>query len=368
MGKYPFKNVYFTGIVRDKLGRKMSKSLGNSPDPIALIDKFGADGVRMGMMLSAPAGNDILFDEALCEQGRNFNNKIWNAFRLVKGWETADIEQPVSSKIAVAWFEAKLKKVNEELDDLFSKYRISEALMAVYRLFWDEFSSWYLEMIKPAYMQPIDRTTFDATLRFFEQLLELLHPFMPFITEELWQHLYDRKDGESIMVKVVSIAPSTEEENRLVEDIEKVKQLVSGIRAVRNQKNIAQKEALTLQVIGENHLSEYDEVVKKMANVSAIDIIAEKSADASSFMIGTFEYAVPLGNLIDVEAELKKLEAQLSHLEGFLAGIMKKLSNERFVANAPEAVVAMERKKQHDSEEKIAAIKENIAELKKKQS
>ena len=368
MGKYPFKNVYFTGIVRDKLGRKMSKSLGNSPDPIALIDKFGADGVRMGMMLSAPAGNDILFDEALCEQGRNFNNKIWNAFRLVKGWETADIEQPVSSKIAVAWFEAKLKKVNEELDDLFSKYRISEALMAVYRLFWDEFSSWYLEMIKPAYMQPIDRTTFDATLRFFEKLLELLHPFMPFITEELWQHLYDRKDGESIMVKVVSIAPSTEEENRLVEDIEKVKQLVSGIRAVRNQKNIAQKEALTLQVIGENHLSEYDEVVKKMANVSAIDIIAEKTADASSFMIGTFEYAVPLGNLIDVEAELKKLEAQLAHLEGFLAGIMKKLSNERFVANAPEAVVAMERKKQHDSEEKIAAIKENIAELKKKQS
>jgi len=368
MGKYPFKNVYFTGIVRDKLGRKMSKSLGNSPDPIALIDKFGADGVRMGMMLSAPAGNDILFDEALCEQGRNFNNKIWNAFRLVKGWETADIEQPVSSKIAVAWFEAKLKKVNEELDDLFSKYRISEALMAVYRLFWDEFSSWYLEMIKPAYMQPIDRTTFDATLRFFEQLLELLHPFMPFITEELWQHLYDRKDGESIMVKVVSIAPSTEEENRLVDDIEKVKQLVSGIRAVRNQKNIAQKEALTLQVIGENHLSEYDEVVKKMANVSAIDIIAEKTADASSFMIGTFEYAVPLGNLIDVEAELKKLEAQLTHLEGFLAGIMKKLSNERFVANAPEAVVAMERKKQHDSEEKIAAIKENIAELKKKQS
>ena len=368
MGKYPFKNVYFTGIVRDKLGRKMSKSLGNSPDPIALIDKFGADGVRMGMMLSAPAGNDILFDEALCEQGRNFNNKIWNAFRLVKGWETADIEQPVSSKIAVAWFEAKLKKVNEELDDLFSKYRISEALMAVYRLFWDEFSSWYLEMIKPAYMQPIDRTTFDATLRFFEQLLELLHPFMPFITEELWQHLYDRKDGESIMVKVVSIAPSTEEENRLVEDIEKVKQLVSGIRAVRNQKNIAQKEALTLQVVGENHLSQYDEVVKKMANVSAIDIIAEKSADASSFMIGTFEYAVPLGNLIDVEAELKKLEAQLAHLEGFLAGIMKKLSNERFVANAPEAVVAMERKKQHDSEEKIAAIKENIAELKKKQS
>ncbi|MBP5278395.1 MAG: valine--tRNA ligase [Prevotella sp.] len=363
MGKYPFKNVYFTGIVRDKLGRKMSKSLGNSPDPIALIDKFGADGVRMGMMLSAPAGNDILFDEALCEQGRNFNNKIWNAFRLVKGWETADIEQPVSNKIAVAWFEAKLKKVNEELDDLFSKYRISEALMAVYRLFWDEFSSWYLEMIKPAYLNPIDRATYDATLLFFEKLLELLHPFMPFITEELWQHLYDRKEGESIMVKVCTIAPSEEKDNVLVNDIEQVKQLVSGIRAVRNQKNIAQKEALTLQVVGENHLAAYDEVVMKMANVSAIDIVKDKSADASSFMIGTYEYAVPLGNLIDVEAELKKLEAQLTHLEGFLAGIMKKLSNERFVANAPEAVVAMERKKQHDSEEKIAAIKETIAEL-----
>ncbi len=366
MGKYPFKNVYFTGIVRDKLGRKMSKSLGNSPDPIALIEKFGADGVRMGMMLSAPAGNDILFDEALCEQGRNFNNKIWNAFRLVKGWETADLEQPVSSKIAVAWFEAKLKKVNEELDDLFSKYRISEALMAVYRLFWDEFSSWYLEMIKPAYLQPIDRITYDATLRFFEKLLEMLHPFMPFITEELWQHLYERKQGESIMVKVCEISAPKAEDERLVNDIELVKQIVSGIRAVRNQKNIAQKEALKLQIIGENHLTAYDEVVKKMANVSAMEIVADKSADTSSFMIGTFEYAVPLGDLIDVEAELKKLEAQLTHLEGFLAGIMKKLSNERFVANAPEAVVAMERKKQHDSEEKIAAIKETIAELKKR--
>ena len=368
LGKYPFKNVYFTGIVRDKLGRKMSKSLGNSPDPIALIDKFGADGVRMGMMLSAPAGNDILFDEALCEQGRNFNNKIWNAFRLVKGWETADIEQPVSNKIAVAWFEAKLKKVSEELDDLFSKYRISEALMAVYRLFWDEFSSWYLEMIKPAYLKPIDRTTFNATLHFFEQLLEMLHPFMPFITEELWQHLYDRRNGESIMVKVVTIDAPCEDDNRLIDDIEQVKQIVSGIRAVRNQKNIAQKETLTLQVIGENHLSEYDEVVRKMANVSAINIVSDKSSDASSFMIGTYEYAVPLGDLIDIEAELKKLEAQLAHLEGFLGGIMKKLSNERFVANAPEAVVAMERKKQHDSEEKIAALKETMAELRKKQS
>ncbi|MBR6945141.1 MAG: class I tRNA ligase family protein, partial [Prevotella sp.] len=263
-------------------------------------------------------------------------------------------------------FEAKLKKVNEELDDLFSKYRISEALMAVYRLFWDEFSSWYLEMIKPAYLQPIDRITYDATLHFFEKLLEMLHPFMPFITEELWQHLYERKQGESIMVKVCEISAPNAEDERLVNDIELVKLIVSGIRAVRNQKNIAQKEALKLQIIGENHLTAYDEVVKKMANVSAMNIVADKSADASSFMIGTFEYAVPLGDLIDVEAELKKLEAQLTHLEGFLAGIMKKLSNERFVANAPEAVVAMERKKQHDSEEKIAAIKETIAELKKR--
>jgi len=366
VGKMPFKNVYFTGIVRDKLGRKMSKSLGNSPDPIELIEKFGADGVRMGMMLSAPAGNDILFDEALCEQGRNFNNKIWNAFRLVKQWQTADIEQPQACKTAVSWFEAKLQEVNAELKDLFSKYRISEALMAVYRLFWDEFSSWYLEMVKPAYQQPIDQQTYDATLKFFEQLLEMLHPFMPFITEELWQHIYDRKEGESIMVKVLEIAAPTEEGQKLVADIELVKQITSGVRAVRNSKNIPQKDALDLQMVGKNNFEPYNDVIKKMANLKAITVVAEKAADASAFMVGTDEFAVPLGDMIDVAAEIEKQEAQLKHLEGFLTGVMKKLQNERFVANAPEAVVALERKKQSDSEEKIAALKESIAELKKK--
>ena len=366
VGKMPFKNVYFTGIVRDKLGRKMSKSLGNSPDPIELIEKFGADGVRMGMMLSAPAGNDILFDEALCEQGRNFNNKIWNAFRLVKQWQTADIEQPQACKTAVSWFEAKLQEVNAELKDLFSKYRISEALMAVYRLFWDEFSSWYLEMVKPAYQQPIDQQTYDATLKFFEQLLEMLHPFMPFITEELWQHIYDRKEGESIMVKVLEIAAPTEEGQKLVADIELVKQITSGVRALRNSKNIPQKDALDLQMVGKNNFEAYNDVIKKMANLKGITVVAEKAADASAFMVGTDEFAVPLGDMIDVAAEIEKQEAQLKHLEGFLTGVMKKLQNERFVANAPEAVVALERKKQSDSEEKIAALKESIAELKKK--
>ena len=368
MGKFPFKNVYFTGIVRDKLGRKMSKSLGNSPDPIDLIDKFGADGVRMGMMLSAPAGNDILFDEALCEQGRNFNNKIWNAFRLVKGWQVADIEQPEAGKIATAWFDAKLKAVGEEMQDLFSKYRISEALMAVYKLFWDEFSSWYLEMVKPAYIngeaQPIDRTTYEATLRFFDILLKMLHPFMPFITEELWQALYERNAGESIMRESLKLNKITAEDEKLLADIEQVKQIVSGIRMVRNQKNIAPKEALELQTVGQNHYETYNAVITKMANVSAINVVTEKDATASAFMIGTDEFAVPLGNMIDVDAEIEKMEAQLKHLEGFLQGVMKKLSNERFVANAPEAVVAMERKKQSDSEEKIAALRESIAALK----
>ena len=368
IGDMPFKNVYFTGIVRDKLGRKMSKSLGNSPDPIELIEKFGADGVRMGMMLSAPAGNDILFDEALCEQGRNFNNKIWNAFRLVKGWKVADIEQSEAGKIATAWFEAKLKQTNAEVDDLFKKYRISEALMAVYKLFWDEFSSWYLEMVKPAYIngepQPIDKQTFDKTLEFFEILLKMLHPFMPFITEELWQYLYDRKDGESIMRDKLELAAPSEADNKLANDIELVKQIVSSVRMVRNQKNIAPKERLELQVVGQNNYAAFNAVIAKMANLSAINVVAEKDATASAFMVGTDEFAVPLGNMIDIDAEIEKQEAQLKHLEGFLQGVMKKLSNERFVANAPEAVVAMERKKQSDSEEKIAALRESIAALK----
>ena len=365
-GKMPFKHVYFTGIVRDKLGRKMSKSLGNSPDPIDLIDKFGADGVRMGMMLSAPAGNDILFDESLCEQGRNFNNKIWNAFRLVKGWETADIAQPKSAEIAVKWFDAKLKEVNEEMEKQFKEYRISEALMTVYKLFWDEFSSWYLEMVKPAYGQPIDKQSYEATLKFFDALLKMLHPFMPFITEELWQHIYDRKDGESIMREKLEIPAPTAEEKKLAADIENVKQIIAGVRTVRNQKNIAQKEQLTLQVVGKNDFEAYNDVTLKMANLDKIEVIAEKSADASSFMVGTDEFAVPLGDLIDVAAEIEKAEAQLKHLEGFLMGVRKKLSNENFVAHAPEKVVDLERKKESDSVEKIAALKATIEELRKK--
>ena len=364
MKDVPFRNVYFTGIVRDKLGRKMSKSLGNSPDPIGLIEKYGADGVRMGMMLSAPAGNDILFDESLCEQGRNFNNKIWNAFRLVKGWQVADGEQPEACAIAAKWFEAKLKQTNAEVDDLFSKYRLSEALMAVYKLFWDEFSSWYLEMVKPAYGSPIDTKTYEQTLAFFETLLKMLHPFMPFITEELWQHIYDRKDGESIMRAQLDLAATTADDDALAAAIENVKLIVSGVRTVRNQKNIPNKDALTLQVVGKNDFEAYTSVITKMANLSAINVVAEKDPTASAFMVGTDEFAVPLGDLIDVAAEIEKQEAQLKHLEGFLAGVKKKLANEKFVAHAPEAVVAMERKKQSDSEEKIAALKESLAALK----
>ena len=364
MKDVPFRNVYFTGIVRDKLGRKMSKSLGNSPDPIGLIEKYGADGVRMGMMLSAPAGNDILFDESLCEQGRNFNNKIWNAFRLVKGWQVADGEQPEACAIAAKWFEAKLKQTNAEVDDLFSKYRLSEALMAVYKLFWDEFSSWYLEMVKPAYGSPIDTKTYEQTLAFFETLLKMLHPFMPFITEELWQHIYDRKDGESIMRAQLDLATPSADDDALAAAIENVKLIVSGVRTVRNQKNIPNKDALTLQVVGKNDFEAYTSVITKMANLSAINVVAEKDPTASAFMVGTDEFAVPLGDLIDVAAEIEKQEAQLKHLEGFLAGVKKKLANEKFVAHAPEAVVAMERKKQSDSEEKIAALKESLAALK----
>ena len=372
MGKYPFKNVYFTGIVRDKLGRKMSKSLGNSPDPIELIDKYGADGVRMGMMLSAPAGNDILFDETLCEQGRNFNNKIWNAFRLVKGWQVAD--SPVcccttaTNKTAVSWMDAKLRQAGAELKDHFSKYRINDALMTVYKLFWDEFSQWYLEMVKPAYVdgqqQPIDRETYDATLRFFETLLKMLHPFMPFITEELWQALYDRKPGESIMCSLLELGDLTSEDKQLIDDIEMVKQVVGGVRTVRSQKNIAPKERLKLQAVGQNRFEPYNDIIMKMAGLSAIDVVEQKDATASAFMVGTDELAVPLGDLIDVKAEIEKMEAQLKHLEGFLAGVQKKLSNERFVANAPEAVVALERKKQSDAEEKIAALRDSIKALK----
>ena len=363
MGDMPFKNVYFTGIVRDKLGRKMSKSLGNSPDPLELIDRFGADGVRMGMMLSAPAGNDILFDDALCEQGRNFNNKIWNAFRLVKGWEVADIEQPEYAKLATEWFEAMLAKTAAEVNDLFGKYRLSEALMAVYKLFWDEFSSWYLEMVKPAYGQPIDKMTYEKTLNFFDTLLKLLHPFMPFITEELWQHIYDRKEGESIMVQVLQVSETYNED--IITRFEAVKEVIGGIRTIRLQKNIAQKEALSLEVIGENPVEAFNAVISKLCNLSAIQTVTTKADGAAAFMVGTTEYAVPLGNLINVEEELKKLEADLKYQEGFLQSVLKKLSNEKFVSKAPANVIEMEHKKQADAETKIAALKESIAALKK---
>ena len=363
MGDMPFRNVYFTGIVRDKIGRKMSKSLGNSPDPLELIEQFGADGVRMGMMLAAPAGNDILFDEALCEQGRNFNNKIWNAFRLVKGWQVADIEQPEYAKLATEWFDSMLAKTAEEVNDLFGKYRLSEALMAVYKLFWDEFSSWYLEMVKPAYGQPIDKVTYEKTLAFFETLLKLLHPFMPFITEELWQHIYDRQPGESIMTQtLVKDMPYNE---ALIAQFEAVKEVISGIRTIRLQKNIAQKEALALEVTGENPVAGFDSVIAKLCNLSEIKQVEIKSEGAAAFMVGTTEYAVPLGNLINVEEELKKLEADLKYQEGFLQSVMKKLSNEKFVSKAPANVIEMERKKQADAETKIAALKESIAALKR---
>lgn len=362
-GEACFKNVYFTGIVRDKLGRKMSKQLGNSPDPIELMEKYGADGVRMGLLLTAPAGNDLPFDESLCEQGRNFNNKIWNAFRLVKGWEVSDsIEQPESSRIAIEWFQNVLAKTASELDDLFGKYRLSEALMSLYKLFWDEFSSWYLEMAKPAYQQPIDKKTYEATLGFFDSLLRLLHPFMPFITEELWQALAQRKEGESIMVsemlKEVSFS------NDLIDTFEKVKDVIAGVRTIRLQKNIPNKEELSLDVIGQYN-TDFDTVISKMGNLTSINTVAEKDPTSVSFLVGTTEFSVPLGNNIDIEAELKRLNDELKYLEGFLKSVAAKLSNEKFVANAKPEIVENERKKQADAESKIKTIKESIANLNK---
>lgn len=362
--KLPFRNVYFTGIVRDKIGRKMSKSLGNSPDALELIKTYGADGVRMGLMLAAPAGNDILYDDALCEQGRNFNNKIWNAFRLVKGWNVDEtLPQPQTAAIAVEWFDAQLNRTLEEVKDLFGKYRLSEALMAVYKLFWDEFSSWYLEMVKPAYQQPIDRKTYDATLRYFDALLRMLHPFMPFITEELWQHLYDRKEGESIMTARMPEPQPVDME--IINRFETTKLVVAGIRTIRLQKGIANKEQLTLQIIGAHDHSN-DCILTKMTNLATIETIEEKDPAAASFRVHATEYAIPMSNAIDVEAELKKLEAELKYAQGFLKTVMGKLGNERFVQNAPEAVVAMERKKKADAEEKIKSLEESIAALKKK--
>ena len=362
MGDKPFKNVYFTGIVRDKLGRKMSKSLGNSPDPLDLIDRYGADGVRMGLMLAAPAGNDILYDDSLCEQGRNFNNKIWNAFRLVKSWNVADIEQPEHSKLAVKWFESVLNSTLAEVEDLFSKFRLNDALMTVYRLFWEEFSAWYLEIIKPAYGEPIDKATYDTTLGFFDVLLRLLHPFMPFITEELWQHISERADGESIMYANLPKAGIVDAD--VVKLMSEAKEIVSGVRNVRTSKNIPNKNALTLQVVGK-FTNPYATIIKKLAGVDEISEVASKDATAASFLVGTTEYAVPLGSNINIEEELDKLQKELEYMQGFLRTVEKKLSNEKFVAHAPEAVVNGERKKKADAESKIATLQESIAALKK---
>ncbi|MBP5307179.1 MAG: valine--tRNA ligase [Paludibacteraceae bacterium] len=356
-----FRNVYLTGIVRDKLGRKMSKSLGNSPDPIELMDKYGADGVRMGMMLAAPAGNDILFDEALCEQGRNFNNKIWNALRLVNSWEVAEIEQPKSSATAVKWFESKLSSSILEIDDLFGKYRISEALMSVYRLFWDDFSAWYLEVIKPEYGQPIDVRTYEATIGFFEALAKLLHPFMPFITEELYQSLRKREAKDSIMVSDMPEAKETDA--ALLSSFEEAKQIVSGIRTIRKDKGIANKEALELQIVGEKDILE--DVIRKMGNLKDVKRVSEKSPASASFLAGITEYCIPLENNIDIESEIKKMQDEIDYLQGFLSSVMKKLSNERFVQNAKPEIVETERKKKSDAESKIQALQDSIAALKK---
>ena len=367
----PFRNVYFTGIVRDKLGRKMSKSLGNSPDPLELIEKFGADGVRMGMMLAAPAGNDILYDDALSAQGMNFCNKMWNAFRLVKGWEVSNEAASESNKKAIEWMNAKIRSAYAEINDDYDKYRLNEALMAAFKLFTDEFSGWYLEMIKPAYQCPIDKETLEATLDIFDKLLHIIHPFMPFITEELWQHIADRKDGEALMLDVFKLDAPTEADEKIMAQFEEAKQIISGVRGVRQSKNIGPREPLTLEVVASadekviTKCPAIGPIIKKMAGLEGISYVEQKGEGSSAFMIGTREYAVPLGNLIDVEAELEKAEAQLKHLQGFLMGVRKKLSNERFVANAPEAVVALERKKESDSLEKIAALEQTIAELKK---
>ena len=359
-GEKPFKNVYLTGIVRDKLGRKMSKSLGNSPDPLDLIQKYGADAVRMGMLLCSPAGNDLLFDESLCEQGRNFNNKIWNAFRLIKSWTIAEIEQPESASKAVEWFESKLNKSLAEIDDLFAKYRLSEALMVAYKLFWDEFASWFLEIIKPAYQQPIDKITHEAAIHFFETLLKILHPFIPFITEELWQNLTERKEGESIMIQLFPQAGKIDE--TLLENFESTKQIIANIRAIRLQKNIPNKKPLKLQIVGKSH-PYFDSIIEKLGNLDAIEIVSEKSAEAASFLVGTTEFAIPLAGFINAEEEIKKIQKEIDYLEGFLASVTKKLNNQNFLSHAKPEIVESEKKKQSDTEKKLASLRETLASL-----
>ncbi|MCK5168306.1 MAG: class I tRNA ligase family protein, partial [Bacteroidales bacterium] len=358
----PFKNVYLTGIVRDQLRRKMSKSLGNSPDPIELMKKYGADGVRVGMLLCSPAGGDLLFDESLTEQGRNFGNKIWNAFRLVKSWKVdKTIEQPESAIKSIEWFKHRLNSEIKNINSHYEKFRLSDALMAIYKLFWDEFSSWYLELVKPAYQKPIDKKSYEQTLEFFDILVKLLHPIMPFITEEIWQLMEERKDGESLMIEKM---PETESfDKKIIETFERIKEIISGVRNVRNENNIAQKETLSLKVKGE-YSKEYDSCVTKMANLSSIENTETKIDGAVSFMVKSTEFYIELGDLVDVEEELKKLNDELEYNKGFLVTAMKKLSNERFVQNAPEKVVNIEKQKRDDAEAKIKVLEERIAGLK----
>ncbi len=363
-GEMPFRNVYFTGIVRDKIGRKMSKQLGNSPDPLDLIAQYGADGVRVAMMLCSSAGNDLMFDDSLCEQGRNFGNKIWNAYKLVCGWSVdAAREQSECNRLSIEWFEQRLAAAQMQIEKDFAAYRISDALLVAYRLFWDEFSGWLLEMVKPAYGDSIDECTLKAVKSIFERLMQMLHPFMPFLTEEIWQDIAERAEGESICVSAAKVAEEADE--KLLARFELAKEVISAVRNVRKQKNLPNKDALTLKVIvDENYPAEYEAVITKMANLTEVERVEEKAATAAAFIVKTTQYFVPLGGLIDVEAERKKMSEELTYLEGFLASVMKKLSNERFVSSAPEKVVANERAKKADAEAKIAAIKERLEQLK----
>jgi valyl-tRNA synthetase len=363
LGDLPFKNVYYTGIVRDKLGRKMSKSLGNSPDPIELIEKFGADGVRVGILISSPAGNDLPFDSSQCEQGRNFTNKVWNAYRLVSSWEVRDIEQPMSSAVAIDWFESRFQKVLIEINDQFDKFRISDALMAIYKLVWDDFCSWYLEMIKPGYEQPIDHITLEKTKYFFEQLLKVMHPFTPFVSEELWHALNERKDGEDI---VISAWPTAQEiDHSALTGFEKAEKIISQIRTIRKNNNIANKVKLEMYVRADaSTQTNFDAVITKMGNLSVFEYVSEKMQQANSFIVEGVEYFIPFGDSVDVAAEIKKMEEELKYTQGFLKSVQGKLSNERFVAGAPAQVLDLERKKEADALGKIQLLEEKLASLK----
>ena len=363
LGDLPFKNVYYTGIVRDKLGRKMSKSLGNSPDPIELIEKFGADGVRVGILISSPAGNDLPFDSSQCEQGRNFTNKVWNAYRLVSSWEVKDIEQPLSSKVAILWFENRFQKVLIEINDQFDKFRISDALMAIYKLVWDDFCSWYLEMIKPGYEQPIDRQTLEKTKFFFEELLKVMHPFTPFVSEELWHALNERKDGEDI---VIAAWPTVKEiDDQVLTGFEKAEKVISQIRTIRKNNNIANKVKLEMYVRANvSTQTDFDSVISKMGNLSVFDYVSDKIQHANSFIVEGVEYFIPFGESVDVDAEIKKMEEELTYTKGFLKSVQAKLSNERFVAGAPAQVLDLERKKEADALGKIQLIEEKLSSLK----